>query len=358
MAKKRGNGEGSVYRRKDGLWVGQYKVLTPQGTKKTKYIYSKTRKEAATKLAAAIAERNSGVVYDSGSITVGEYLGEWLRSVRGTVRERTWRRSEEVVRLHLVPALGRTRLDGLSALQLQALYRSKLDSGLSPRTVRMVHTTLHKALKQAVRWSLVPRNVSEAVDPPRERGTEIRPLDEGQAKSLLRSARGERFEALYVMAVTTGMRSGELLGLRWEDVDLQAGIVRVRRTVFNGRVEAPKTAKGRRSIKLNRASVAALRQHPRRGEWVFCNGVGRPMSVHNLHNRSWKPLLKRASLPDIRFHDLRHTCATLLLTKGVHPKVVQEMLGHSSISVTLDIYSHVLPTMQEKAVEAMEGIFE
>jgi len=358
VAKKRGNGEGSVYRRKDGLWVGQYKVPTPEGTKKTKYIYSKTRKDAATKLTAAMAERDSGVVYDSEGLTVEGYLVEWLRSVRGTVRERTWKRSEEVVRLHIVPALGKTRLDRLSALQLQALYRSKLGSGLSARTVRMVHTTAHKALKQAVRWSLIPRNVAEAVDPPRERATEIRPLDEGQVKGLLRAVRGERFEALYVLAVTTGMRSGELLGLRWEDVDLQAGTVQVRRTVFNGRVEAPKTAKARRNIKLNRASIAALCQHPRTGEWVFCNGVGGPLSVHNLHNRSWKPLLKKAGLPDMRFHDLRHTAATLLLTKGVHPKVVQEMLGHSSISITLDTYSHVLPNMQGEAVKAMESIFE
>ena len=285
MAKKRGNGEGSVYRRKDGLWVGQYKVRTPNGNK-TKYVYSKTRKDAATKLVKAVAERDSGVVYDSGNITVADYLSKWLDSVGGTVRERTWRRSEEMVRIHLVPALGETRLDKLSAPQVQALYRTKLESGLSVRTVRMVHTTLHKAMKQAVRWFLIPRNVTEAVDPPRERGTEIRPLDKEQVKDLLRYARGERFEALYVLAVTTGMRSGELLGLRWEDVDLRAGTVQVRRTVFNGRVEAPKTAKGRRSIKLNRTSIAALRQHPRIGEWVFCNGVGRPLSVHNLHNRS------------------------------------------------------------------------
>ena len=358
MAKRRGNGEGSVYRRKDGLWVGQYKAQTPNGTK-TKYIYSKTRMDAAAKLAKAIAERDSGVVYDSGSLTVGEYLGKWLGSVRGTVRERTWKRSEEMVRLHLVPVLGKTRLDRLSALQLQTLYSSKLDSGLSARTVRMIHATLHKAMKQAVRWSLIPRNVAEAVDPPRERGTEIRPLDEGQVRGLLKAAEGDKLHALYVLAVTTGMRSGEILGLRWEDVDLRAGTLQVRRTVFNGRIEAPKTSKGRRSIGLTQTSVTALRDHPRVGEWVFCTRVGTPMSVHNLHNRSWKPLLREAGLPlDTRFHDLRHTCATLLLTKGVHPKIVQEMLGHSSISITLDIYSHVLPNMQGEAVRAMDSFFE
>ncbi|HJQ29378.1 MAG TPA: site-specific integrase, partial [Rubrobacter sp.] len=145
MAKRRGNGEGSVYRRKDGLWVGQYKIQTLNGIK-TKYIYSKNRKEAAAKLAKAIADRDTGLVFGSGSLTVEEYLVRWLDSLRGTVRERTWKRSEEMVRIHLVPTLGKTRLDRLSALQLQALYGSKLDSGVSARTVRMIHTTLHKAM--------------------------------------------------------------------------------------------------------------------------------------------------------------------------------------------------------------------
>jgi integrase len=154
------------------------------------------------------------------------------------------------------------------------------------------------------------------------------------------------------------MRSDELLGLKWEDVDFRAETLRVNRTVFNGRVSTPKTPKSRRSIGLSRSALAALKNHGRTGEWVFCTGAGTPISVHNLHNRSWKPLLKKAGLPHKRLHDLRHTCATLLLTKGVHPKVVQELLGHSSISVTLDTYSHVLPNMQEKAVAAMDAIFE
>jgi integrase len=284
------------------------------------------------------------VVYDSGSLTVGEYLGKWLGSLRGTVRERIWKRSEEMVRLHLVPVLGKTRLDRLSALQLQALYGSKLDSGLSARTVRMIHTTLHKAMKQAVRWSLTPKNVAEAVDPPREQGTEISPLDEGQVKRLLKAAEGDKLRALYVLAVTTGMRSGEILGLRWEDVDLQAGTLQVRRTVFNGRIEAPKTSKGRRSIGLAQTSIAALGDHPRVGEWVFCTRAGTPMSVHNLHNRSWKPLLGRAGLPlSTRMHDLRHTCATLLLREGVPVKVVSEMQGHGDAAITLAVYQSVLP---------------
>jgi integrase len=173
VTKRRGNGEGSVYRRKDGLWVGQYRVQTPSSAK-TKYIYSKNRKDAAAKLVKAIADRDSGFVFDSESLTVEQYLNRWLDTIRGTIRERTWKRSEEIVRLHLVSSLGKTRLDRLSSLQGQSLYSTKLDSGLSARTVRMIHTTLHKALKQAVKWSLIPRNVTEAVSPPREQKKEIK----------------------------------------------------------------------------------------------------------------------------------------------------------------------------------------
>ena len=358
MPKKRGNGEGSVYRRKDGWWVGQCVIETPDGTK-TKYIYSKTRKEAAAKLAKTLSERASGLIYDCGSLTVEEYLDKWLDGIEGTVRERTWKRSEEIVRLHLVPTLGKIRLDRLNALQVQSLYRSKLDSGLSHRTAQIIHATLHKALKQAVRWQLTPRNVTNAVEPPKATKKEIRSLDEEQVHRLLESAKGNALEALYLLAVTTGMRQGELLGLQWRDVDFERGILQVSRTIYNGRIEASKTPKSRRSVKLTQTSIRVLLKHPRISEWVFCTKVGTTLSCQNLRTRSWKPLLKKASLPyDTRFHDLRHTCATLLLTKGVHPKIVQELLGHSSISITLDTYSHVLPNMQEKAVKAMEDIFE
>jgi integrase len=357
VAKRRGNGEGSIYRRKDGLWVGQYKVQTPNGTK-TKYIYSKTRKDAAAKLAKAIAERDSGIVFDSESLSLSDYLDRWLKSVEGTIRPGAFRRYEEVSRLHIKPYLGSKKLNRINALQLQSLYTNKLDQGLSPRTVQIIHATLHKALKQAVRWSVIPRNVAECVSPPKSQKMEIKPLNGEQVKRLLEAVRGDKLEALYILAITTGMRSGELLGLRWEDVDLQTGTLQVRRTVFNGRIEAPKTLKGRRSISLTQTSITALQKCPRASEWIFCSKVGTPMSVHNLHNRSWKPLLKKSDLPlDTRFHDLRHTCATLLLTKGVHPKIVQELLGHSSISITLDTYSHVLPNMQGEAVRAMENIF-
>jgi integrase len=249
---------------------------------------------------------------------VGGYLDRWLDAIRGTVRVRSWKRSEEIVRIHLVPSLGKTRLNRLSALQLQSLYSSKLDSGLSARTVRMIHTVLHKALKQAVKWSLISRNITEAVNPPREQKKEIRPLKEEEVKRLLKVVQGDKLDALYILAITTGMRLGELLGLRYEDIDLQAGTLQVKRTVFNGQIEAPKTLKGKRSIKLTQTSIRALQKHQKVSEWVFSTKVGTPISVHNLHNRSWKPLLNKTGLPlDTRFHDLRHTCATGLTPLSV-----------------------------------------
>jgi integrase len=353
MAKRRGRGEGSIYRRKDGSWVAQYTI----GDKR-RYIYGKTRKDVAARLSKAIAERDSGLVYDSANVKVADYLDRWLDSLRDTLRKRTWRRHEEITRLHLKPTLGNVKLDKLGALQVQTLYRSKLDAGLSPRTVQIIHATLHKALKQAVRWSLIPRNVCEVVVPPRVPKSEIKPLDARQAKKLLDTAKDTQpgFYVLYVLAVTTGMRNGEILGLQWRDIDLDAGTLQVRRTVFNGVVSTPKTARSNRGIRLPKMAVDALRQLPRSSEWVFSSKNGTSLSVHNLHNRSWKPLLRDAGLPDIRFHDLRHTCATLLLSKGVHPKLVQELLGHSSIEITLDTYSHVLPSMGDGVATAMDDL--
>ena len=357
MARKRGNGEGSVYRRGDGRVVGEYE----DANGRRRYVSGKTKAEVRRTLRGLLADRDDGIAYDSENMTVGGYLDRWLEAVKGSVRPRTWRRHEEVVRLHLKPTLGGVRLDRLNPLQVQAVYGRKLEGGLSPRTVEIVHATLHKALKQAVGWTLVPRNVAEATTPPRPVGREIRPLSREQTQALLDAARGDALEAFYVLAVTTGMRNGELLGLQWRDADLDAGTLRVRRSVFNGAVNPPKTRAGNRTIRLTGMAVAALEEH--RGaatgegdpQWVFPSRVGTPLSVHNVHNRSWKPLLGRAGLPPTtRMHDLRHTCATLLLSRGVPVKVVSEMLGHGDVAVTLAVYQSVLPHMQESAAKAMD----
>ena len=369
---KRGNGEGSIYRRKDGRWVGQYLVYTAAGPK-YRYLYGKTRADVSKKLTKAIADRDGGIVYDSGTLTVGEYMPRWIEdSVRDTVRRATFVRYEQITRRHIVPTLGRTKLKNLSPAHVRGLYRQKLDEGLSPRTVQYVHVTLHKALKQAVADGLISRNVTEAVKPPRLKKKEIRPLDADQARALLEAARGDRLEALFVLAVTAGLREGETLGLRWEDLDLAAGKLAVRRSLdYGGKepaFELPKNGKGR-SVKLTRRAGEALKRHRaaqnkerlRVGTlWedhglVFPGHGGQPMRSYSLTGGPYRRLLKRAGLPErTRFHDLRHTCATLLLKKGVHPKLVQELLGHATISITLDTYSHVLPGMGDAAVGAMD----
>jgi len=257
------------------------------------------------------------------------------------------------------------KLDRLNALQVQSMYQQKLDGGLSARTVKIIHATLHKALRQAVGWVLVPRNVTETVTPPRSVKTEITPLTSEQTRSLLDAASGDKLEALYVLAVTTGMRQGELLGLQWKDIDLECETLKVNRSVYEGVVSPPKTSAGRRTIRLSQPAVDALERHRidaaklRMPKWVFSNAKGTSIYHQNLRNRSWKPLIQRANLPhSVRFHDLRHTCATLLLGRGVPVKVVSEMLGHASVTITLDTYSHVLPNMQEAAARAMEEVLE
>jgi integrase len=203
---------------------------------------------------------------------------------------------------------------------------------------------------------------------------EMSPLSPIQARTLLDRARGDRLEALYFLAVSTGMRQGELLGLGWEDVDLEERTVRVRKTLTlakgGPRLTEPKTRGSRRQIRFTSGAVEALERHRERqeaegaaagGKWndwglVFCTRRGTPIRRDNLHDKHWKPLLKKCGLPDVRFHDLRHTCATLLLTKGVHPKIVSEMLGHSSIAITLDTYSHVIPGLGDVATKAMEDV--
>jgi len=251
-------------------------------------------------------------------------------------------------------------------------YREKLDAGFSAATVHKMHVVLHKALDQAVRDGLIPRNVTEAVKVPQIKREEIQALCPEETKRLLEAAREDRFEALYVLAVTTGLRQGELLALKWDDMDLERRVLRVRRTLtrVKGKVSLgePKTAKSRRSVKLTAIAAAALQEHLSRqleeidrvgplysdDGLIFATERGTPVNPTNLRQRSFAPLLERAKLRKIRFHDLRHTCATLLLERNINPKIVSEMLGHSSISITLDTYSHVLPDMQDGAACALE----
>jgi len=370
---RRGNGEGSITRhKKSGLYMARYWIETPRGPKR-KTIYGKTREKVRDEMARALANRADGLVFDDENVTVGEYLDTWLKgSVRGSVRQSTLERYESAIQLHIKPALGRLRLKKLTPLHVQGFYQDRLDAGFAPASVNKLHAVLHKALDQAVKWNMVPRNVTRAVKAPRPRPREMSTLSAEQTRRLLGAARGDKLEALYVLAVTTGMRQGELLGLKWQDADLENATISVRRTLTKNGTRLlfgePKTNKSRRTIRLTEAGVRVLKEHLNRqfgqierlGDLykdqglVFASEVGTPLNPTNLRRRSFASLLKRAGLPQIRFHDLRHTCATLLLSRNVHPKYVQEVLGHANIAITLDTYSHVLPGMGNQAAKAME----
>jgi integrase len=323
----------------------------------------------------AEADAEQGLVFEAENLKVGEYLDKWLAdSVRDTVRQRTYERYESIVRVHIKPPIGWVKLMALTPAHVRALYRKTLDDGLAPRTVNYIHVTLHKALSQAVSDGLVQRNVA-SVKAPRPEKPEIRPLSPEQARKLIATAHetGDRFEALYVLALHCGLREGELLGLKWDDVDLSGttAALQVRRTLSETRTghkfEKPKNGKGR-SVRCSQKATEAVRSHRARqnGErlrvgslWqdnglVFPTTTGTTMSGTNLLGRHFKPLLKRAELPTIRLHDLRHTCATILLMAGKHPKYVQELLGHASINITLDTYSHVIEGMDGGLGDAMD----
>ena len=342
------------------------------GTKR-KIIYGKAQAEVRDRLTKALSDRIDGIVYDDDNMSVGEYLEVWLKgSVYGSVRRSTYDRDTNLVTNHINPILGGLKLKKLNSAHVQSFYRDRLDAGLSASTVHKMHDILRRSLAQAVKWHLVPRNVADVVKPPRPVPKEMVAHSANETRRLLEAAGGDRLEALYILAVHTGMRQGEMLALRWQDVDVENTVVSVRRTLTRsgGRVVfgEPKTKKSRRSIRLTPQAVEALRSHLDRqlrdieilGDryqdqgLVFTTDTGAPINPSNLRQRSFAPLLKRAGLPHMRFHDLRHTCAPLLLSRGVHPKFVQELLGHATIAITLDTYSHMMSSMGDATPRAME----
>jgi integrase len=322
-----------------------------------------SKREMSAAVRKKLQDRDEGITHDSENLTVAEYVGRWLESTRDTVGLRTYQRSEETARLHITPALGNVKLEKLTAMLLDGLYRKKLKAGLSPRSVQIIHATAHKMLKQAVRWNLVRHNVAENATPPKTAHKEMQPLTHEQAQVLLRTAREHQpqYFALYALAITTGARLGELLALQRSDVDLDAGTLRISKTVHNGRVSAPKTSAGRRTVRVSKLAQDALRDHLNlyAGDvWLFPSPVN-DMSIHRatLHISYWKPVLRLAGLPDeTRFHDLRHTAASLLLGESVPVPVVSQLLGHADSSITLKVYAHMLPNHLGTAALAMNGL--
>src|SRR6266702_11118 len=369
---KRGHGEGSIYQRKDGRWTAS---ITVEGRKR-KYIYGKTRKEVQEQLKVALHEQQQGKLAVGPKQTVEQFFNSWLEEVhKPAIRISTYTKYRNLLSKHILPSIGRVQLNKLTLQQLQALYSRKLQEGLAPSTVHAIHELIHRGLDQAVVWKIVTENVSDNASLPRVPKQERPTLTKEQAQKLLDTAKGHPLETLLTVALATGMRRGEMLGLRWQDINFETMSLQVRRTVGFGKnhkyVEnEPKTSSGRRRILLPQFAVDALKQHrvhqlERRqqvGEaWidrdlVFCNMVGDYFTLSSLAYM-FQVLLKKAGLPHMRFHDLRHSAATILLTMGVHPKVVQELLGHSQISMTMDTYSHVLPSMQQEAMNKLNEAF-
>ncbi|TMD04188.1 MAG: site-specific integrase [Chloroflexi bacterium] len=367
---KRGNGEGSVYRRKDGRWEA---AVTLRGDRKR--VCAKTRQQASQWLTATMRAKEEGLPIGPARATVATHLNSWLAGARSQLRHRTWVRYEQLARLHVLPALGAIPLGRLEPSDVKVMQQRMLEAGASPSSTRQARAVLHGALTEAVRWGLVARNVAALVRPPQKPAHEMRTLTQPEVGALFAAAAGDRLEALWVLAATVGMRQGELLGLRWRDVDLDRGVLGVCGSLTRGpqglMITDPKTARSRRRVALPAIAVEALRRHraTQAGErlragaaWtdrdlVFSNGLGGPLTADKLLRARFRPLLRKAGLPPIRFHDLRHTAATRLLEQGVHPKVVSEMLGHASVAITLDIYSHVSPDLQRQAVSALDALF-
>lgn len=370
---RRGRFEGSIYRRNsDGRWAGA--VTKPDGSRKA--VYGRTRQEVAQKLAVASQLVQRGMPLPPERTSVAQYLTRWLDEVaEPRVRSATLEGYERIIRLHISPVIGSVKLARIGPSDLSRLYQTLRLKGLSARYVQLAHAVLHSAFREAERWGLLTRNPADLVDGPRPARPVFQPLDQNQVNALLEAARGDRYEALYLVAVTSGLRQGELLGLRWTDFDADRATITVRQQLQRTRagwvLSEPKTANGRRTVVLPQVAVSALIAHRTKqleerlqagprwqgSELVFTSHVGGPIEKQNLIRRSFKPLLRNAGLPDIRFHDLRHAAATLLLLQGVHPKVVQERLGHANIAVTMDIYSHVLPTLQRDAADKLDALF-
>ena len=369
---RRGFGEGSIYPRSDGRWVSYLRMA--DGRKK--FFTGRTREAVKERLQEAQRQAHAGQLVMGRDQSVAQYLERWLaEAVRHSVRPMTYLNYDLCVR-RLLPHIGRVRLRALTPEHIQHAIGKLLEGGLAPRTVRQVHMVMRCSLKQAVLWRLVASNPSDAVKPPRAERKEMRTLSEEDVRRLLAVTAGTRHHSLWIFLVTTGVRLGEALALRWSDIDFVEGLATIRRALQRQRgvglvfVE-PKSSKGRRTVPFPPETIDVLRAHRKdldrerheaekrwqENDLVFPSPTGQPRDMTYL-SFTFHRGLERAGLPRLRIHDLRHTAATHLLNKHVHPKVVQELLGHSTIAITLDTYSHVMPALAKDASSHMSSLVQ
>jgi integrase len=369
---KRGNNEGSIYQRKDGRWVASMTIGWENGKPKRKHFYGKRRSDVAQKLASAAKDYQNGLTPAPERLTVANVLTDWLEtSGRHKLRPSTLTSYTQTINQHLIPELGRIKLSKLMPQHVQRYMDVKLESGLSPRSVDYHRAILRRVLNQSIKWGQLARNPAALVDGPRQERYQATVFTREETRRFLQAIRGHRLEALFSVAVAVGLRKSEILGLEWSDIDQGAGTVTVRHQLQRvaGKLQLVplKTASSRRTIPLPTLTVEALRAHKirhleerlRAGDtwqgWnqVFTTPHGTPIDGRNL-SRIFHGILSDAELPRLRFHDLRHSCATLLLEQGVDVRTIMDVLGHSQISLTLNTYTSVAGPLRTAAMERMD----
>src|SRR3954469_9513190 len=376
MAGRVSNGESTIYKGADGRWHGYVSVgYKLDGRLDRRHVTGGSRGVVADKVRELERQRDSGTVTETSTPTVAAWLDHWLTNIAPRrVRQRTVESYESSVRKHLIPSIGRHRLDRLRPEHLDQLYMQLLDAGYSPATVLRDHRILSRALTVAMQRGHIARNVASLVDPPRQEQSDIATaLNVEEARSVVQAAGGTRNAARWTVALALGLRQSETLALQWKDIDLLANTLTVRRSIHRVRggliYEEPKTRRSQRTLALPLPLVAALHQHKTvqlgermlaGSEWhdedlVFAQSNGRPIDKKSDYD-DWTRLLQTAGVRHVRLHDGRHTAATLLLTENVHPRVVMELLGHSQMRTTMDIYSHVMPALAREAADRMGAV--
>jgi len=386
--RRRGNNEGSIYQMQDGRWRAAVTAgRNVYGKPQRKVFTAATRHEVKDQLTDALKDLRLGIPIVTEKQTIAQFLTRWLeQSAKPKVRPKTLRTYSDFVKNHISPAIGEIALGKLSPQKVREFLNAKLEAGLSPRTVKHLLVTLRSALAVAVKDGQIPRNVAGLVDPPRARRPDVQAFSPEQARAFLDAVQGSRFEAAFTAAVAVGLRQGEILGLRWDDVDLETGLLSVRGALQRVdkklvRVE-PKSTTSRRTIQLPTVCVASLARHRVNQDlarkwagalwhetgYVFTTGIGTPVDQRNLLRTYYaitrpKPKQKdekppQLPFPPIRFHDLRHSAATLLLAQGVSPRYITELLGHSQVSFTMQTYAHILPEVQKQVATKMDEILK
>ena len=361
MARRRSAGEGTVFFwESKGLWVGR--ITLPDGNKRTKY----NKKQSVVK-DWVLENRNQvrqGILPADDTVTLGEFLNNYMETVgTQTLRPTTQKMYNSYIRVHIIPKIGRIKLKDLRPDHLQTLYKQKLSEGLSKRTVQIIHGIIRRALNQAVSWQLIPRNVCSLVHAPRPDKKAASFYTKEQLNTLLDTVKGHRWELIYQLLVFGGFREGEVLGIHVEDCDMVNRAINVRHQVITVKggmiIGEPKTKSSKRAVTLPVVAFNALKTHleqlQRKQGLIFTTSTGKPISPRNLI-RHFKKVIAEAGLPILGIHGLRHSHASLLLAAGEHPKLVQERLGHASITLTLDTYSHVIPSMGREVADRLDKI--